>query len=60
LNSLKEVRIEDIPIVREFQDMVPKELTRMPPDRDIEFTIDLIPKTTPIAQALYKMGPKEL
>jgi hypothetical protein len=60
LNSLKVVRIEDTPIVREFQDVFPKELPRMPPDREIEFTIDLIPGTSPIAQAPYKMGPKEL
>jgi hypothetical protein len=60
LNSLKEVRIEDIPIVREFQDVFPQELPGMPPDREIEFTIDLIPGTSPIAQAPYKMGPKEL
>jgi hypothetical protein len=37
-----------------------KELLGMPRDREIEFTIDLILGTTPIAQALYKMGPKEL
>jgi hypothetical protein len=49
LNSLKEVRIEDIPIVREFHDVFPKELPKMPPDREIEFTIDLIPRTAPIA-----------
>jgi hypothetical protein len=49
VNSLKEVRIEDIPIVREFQDVFPKELPGMPLDRDIEFTIDLIPKNAPIA-----------
>jgi hypothetical protein len=60
LNSLKEVRIEDILIVREFQDVFLKELPRMPPDREIEFTIDLIPRIAPIAQAPYKMGPKEL
>jgi hypothetical protein len=32
----------------------------VPPDGEIEFTIDLIPRTTPISQAPYKMGPKEL
>jgi hypothetical protein len=32
----------------------------MPPDREIEFTIDLIPGTSPIAQAPYKIEPKEL
>jgi hypothetical protein len=53
LNALKENIIEDIPVVREFQDV-------FPPDREIEFTIDLIPGTAPIAQAPYEMGPKEL
>jgi hypothetical protein len=60
LNALKEAKLEDIPVVNEFQDVFPQELPRMPPDREIEFTIDLIPGTTPIAQAPYKMGPKEL
>jgi hypothetical protein len=60
LNTLKEAKLEDILVVHEFQDVFPKELPGMPPDREIEFTIDLIPGTTPIAQAPYKMGPKEL
>ncbi|KAK1629506.1 hypothetical protein QYE76_003821 [Lolium multiflorum] len=60
LNSMKEVKPEDIPVVNEFQDVFPKELPGMPPDREIEFTIDLIPGTAPIAKAPYKMGPKEL
>ncbi|KAK1607808.1 hypothetical protein QYE76_031481 [Lolium multiflorum] len=58
--NMKEVKLEDIPIVNEFQDVFPKELPGMPPDREIEFTIDLIPGTAPIAKAPYKMGPKEL
>jgi hypothetical protein len=57
---LKEARLEDIPVVNEFKDVFPEELPGMPPDREIEFTIDLILGTTPIAQAPYKMGPKEL
>ncbi|KAK1620910.1 hypothetical protein QYE76_026427 [Lolium multiflorum] len=60
LNSMKEVKLEEIPVVNEFQDVFPAELPGMPPDREIEFTIDLIPGTTPIAKAPYKMGPKEL
>jgi hypothetical protein len=60
LNALKENRIEDIPMVRELQDVFPQELPGMPPYREIKFTIDLIPGTSPIAQAPYKMGPKEL
>ena len=49
LNSMKEVKLEDIPIVNEFQDVFAAELPGMPPDQEIEFTIDLIPGTTPIA-----------
>jgi hypothetical protein len=41
-------------------DVFPQELPGMPPDREIEFTIDLKPGTPPISQAPYKMGPKEL
>jgi hypothetical protein len=48
------------PVVNEFLDVFPQELSEMPPDREIEFTIDLKPGTTPISQAPYKMGPKEL
>jgi hypothetical protein len=57
---MKDVKIKEIPVVNEFQDVFPKELPGMPPDREIEFTIDLIPDTTPIAQLPYKMGLKEL
>jgi hypothetical protein len=60
LNALKESRLEDIPVVNEFQDVFPQELPGMPLDREIEFTIDLILGTSPIAQAPYKMGSKEL
>jgi hypothetical protein len=58
--TLKEAKLEDIPVVNEFQDVFPQELPGMPPDREIEFTIDLILGTAPIAQEPYKMGPKEL
>jgi hypothetical protein len=60
LNSLKGQSIEDIPVVREFTDVFPEELPGMPPDREIEFTIDLLPGTSPVAQRPYKMGPAEL
>jgi hypothetical protein len=60
LNSLKEVKLEEILVVKEFQDVFPKELPGMPPDRGIEFIIDLIPGTSPIAQPPYRMSPKEL
>jgi hypothetical protein len=42
LNALKESKLEDIPVVNDFQDVFPQEFLGMPPDREIEFTIDLI------------------
>nr|CAD1836424.1 unnamed protein product [Ananas comosus var. bracteatus] len=53
-------RIEDIPVVWEFQDVLPAELLRMPPDREIEFVVDLVPGTTPISKGPYRIAPAEL
>jgi hypothetical protein len=52
--------LEDIPVACEFPDVFPEDLPGMPPDRDVEFTIDLQPDTTPISRRSYKMTPKEL
>jgi hypothetical protein len=46
--------------VVEFSDVFPKELPGMPPDRDIEFIIELLPGTAPIAKRPYRMGVDEL
>jgi hypothetical protein len=42
--------LEDIPVVCEFPDVFPEDLPRMPPDRDMNFTIELQPGTTPISR----------
>ncbi|XP_020271784.1 uncharacterized protein LOC109846955 [Asparagus officinalis] len=52
--------LEEIPIVREFPEVFPDELPGMPPDREIEFSIDLVPGTSPISKAPYRMAPAEL
>jgi hypothetical protein len=46
--------------VREYPDVFPEELPGMPPDRDIEFVIDLIPRTSPIAKRPCRMAAPEL
>jgi hypothetical protein len=51
---------EDIPVTREFPDVFPDNLPGMPPDRDVEFTIELKPGMAPISRRSYKMAPKEL
>jgi hypothetical protein len=60
LHHVVERKLQDIQVVREFSDVFPDELLRMPPKRAIEFKIKLQPDTTPIAKAPYKMSPIEL
>ncbi|XP_020681198.1 uncharacterized protein LOC110098647 [Dendrobium catenatum] len=52
--------ISDIPIVREFSDVFPEELVGFPPDRDVEFCIDIFSGMAPISKAPYRMAPKKL
>jgi hypothetical protein len=52
--------LEDICVVQEFPDVFPKKLPRLPPERAIEFKIELQPGTTPIAKAQYMMSPLAL
>ena len=51
---------ESISIVEEFMDVFPEELPGMPPEREVEFYIDLILGTAPIAKRPYRMAPTEL
>jgi hypothetical protein len=52
--------LEGIPVACEFPDVFPEDLPGMPPDRDVEFVIELQPGTAPISRWPYKMTPKEL
>ena len=52
--------LDEIPIVREFPDVFPEELPGLPPDREIEFSIDLIPGAEPVSKAPYRMAPMEM
>jgi hypothetical protein len=54
------IKLKDIPIVCEYPDVFPDNLPRMPPDRDIEFIIELQPGTAPISKRPYRMPPNEL
>src|SRR3954470_11977593 len=60
LNSLKGVSIDSVPIVSEYPDVFPEELSGMPPDRDVVFLIDLLPGSGPIEKRPYKMSVDEL
>ena len=52
--------LSKVPVVCEFPDVFPEELPGMPPDREIEFIIELAPGTTPIYKKPYRMAPSEL
>jgi hypothetical protein len=52
--------LDEIPVVFEYPDVFPDELPGMPPDRDVEFVIELQPGTGPISKRPYCMPPKEL
>ena len=54
--SMEAKTLEEVPVVNEYLDVFPEELTGMPPDRDIEFVIDLVPGTSPIAKRPYSMA----
>jgi hypothetical protein len=50
---------DGIRVVSEFPDVFPDDLPGMPPDRNIEFSIDVLPGTAPIAKRPYRMAPVE-
>nr|GFD42270.1 putative reverse transcriptase domain-containing protein [Tanacetum cinerariifolium] len=47
----KEKRVEDVPVIRDFPEVFPEDLSGLPPPRQVEFRIDLIPGATPIFQS---------
>ena len=53
-------RLEDIPIVKELPDVFPDDISGLPPDKAIEFDIELIPRTEPISIPPYRMALAEL
>ncbi|WRX08490.1 Reverse transcriptase/retrotransposon-derived protein [Theobroma cacao] len=52
--------VTQVSVVKEFVDVFPDELPGLPPEREIEFCIDLIPDTRPISIPPYRMAPAEL
>lgn len=53
-------KLSEVPVVCKFLDVFPEELPGMPPSREVEFVIELQPKTAPISKRPYRMPPNEL
>jgi hypothetical protein len=60
INQLDASQGSEVPVVNEFPNVFPEELSGMPPDRDIEFVIELKPGTSPIYKTPYRMATPEL
>ncbi|XP_010695672.1 uncharacterized protein LOC104908275 [Beta vulgaris subsp. vulgaris] len=58
--EVEKEKMENIPVVNEFQDVFPEEIPGMPPIREVEFTIDLVPRNGPISKEPYRMALAEM
>nr|GEU78011.1 putative reverse transcriptase domain-containing protein [Tanacetum cinerariifolium] len=59
-NKLEKKRLEDVPTVREFPEVFPEDLPRLPPTRQVEFQIDIVPGAAPVARAPYRLAAAKM
>ncbi|GJR61896.1 putative reverse transcriptase domain-containing protein, partial [Tanacetum coccineum] len=58
--KVDEPKLSDISVVRDFVDIFPEDFSGLPPQRQVEFRIDLVPGTTPVANSPYRLAPSEM
>ena len=56
----KMATLDNLPVIKEFADVFPEEIPGLPPKRDIDFTIELLPGVAPVSRAPYRMSVPEL
>nr|GEW89971.1 putative reverse transcriptase domain-containing protein [Tanacetum cinerariifolium] len=56
----QEKRIEDVPVIRDFPEAFPDDLSGFPPPRQVEFRIDLVPGVAPVERAPYRLEPSKM
>ncbi|GJU20446.1 putative reverse transcriptase domain-containing protein [Tanacetum coccineum] len=56
----EEKRLKDVPIIRDFPEVFLEDLSGIPPTRQVEFQIDLIPGAAPVARVPYRLAPSEM
>ncbi|GJZ22298.1 putative reverse transcriptase domain-containing protein [Tanacetum coccineum] len=59
-NKSKEKWLEDVPMIRDFPEVFLEELPGLPPPRQVEFRIELIPRAAPVARAPYRLAPSKM
>ncbi|GKE44731.1 putative reverse transcriptase domain-containing protein, partial [Tanacetum coccineum] len=58
--EIPEKRIEDVPVVRDFPEVFPEDFPVLPPTRQVEFHIELIPEAAPVARTPFRLVPAEM
>ncbi|GJX80534.1 putative reverse transcriptase domain-containing protein [Tanacetum coccineum] len=58
--KVDEPKLSDISVVRDFVDVFPEDLLGLPPQRQVEFRIDLVPGATPVAKSPYRLAPSKM
>ncbi|GKC01149.1 putative reverse transcriptase domain-containing protein [Tanacetum coccineum] len=59
-NKSKEKQMEDVPVIHDFPEVFPKELPGLPPPRQVEFRIDLVPGAAPVTRAPYRLASSKI
>ena len=59
-SEMGHVKLEDIPVVKEFPNVFPKELLGLPLEREVDLSLKILLGTAPISRELYRMAPNEL
>ena len=54
------LKVEDIPVLKDYVDVFPEEILGLPPKRELDFTIELVPGAVPSSKATYRMNILEL
>ncbi|GJU95549.1 putative reverse transcriptase domain-containing protein [Tanacetum coccineum] len=60
VRQVKGKQLKDVPLYQEFPEVFPEDLSGIPPTRQVEFRIDLVPGVTPVAQEPYRLAPSEM
>ena len=55
-----QINLEDIPVIKEFLDVFPKELLGLPPEREVDLSTEVVQRMNNISRAPYRMAPIEL
>ncbi|GJY18378.1 putative reverse transcriptase domain-containing protein [Tanacetum coccineum] len=58
--KVDEPKLSEIPVVRDFVDVFPEDLSGLPPQQQVEFRIDLVPGATPVAKSPHRLAPLEM